>query len=411
MMFGLGLGGLGLGVMGVTSGGGSAPVLTNTNGVITVTTAGYPSPPHLANINGIITAEAEQAASGGGGAPSLPMPLWNAALAAQAAGTQNAKVIFIGDSTTAGAKAYTNAPAYAGARVYSWPMVAVADLPSVNRDIWAGGNGVPIADLSSYNPRFSAVGSGWLFNQNTLGGAYLSNSSTTDVLSFSPDLPFDTVEIWSARNGGLGIMTVNIDGGTNTAIDQNGASSYIKTVITAPLGLHTINFARVSGLVFLGAIVPYASTEKCILAYQCGVNGQRIASPIGGSPIGPLECFKAHAPDLTVICLTINDASDNTDTATFEARTQTLINAAKLTGDVVLMTGVPSGTIPLAYQEAKVASYRALAGANGINLIDMYAEWGSYADAVALGRMADALHPNGVGYAAIAATAAKLLVP
>ena len=57
-MFGLGLGGLWLGCMGSATGGGIAPVLLNTNGVISVVTAGHPAPPALTNTNGTITAEA-----------------------------------------------------------------------------------------------------------------------------------------------------------------------------------------------------------------------------------------------------------------------------------------------------------------------------------------------------------------
>ena len=38
--------------------GANAPVLQNTNGVISVVTAGYTAPPALTNINGNITAEA-----------------------------------------------------------------------------------------------------------------------------------------------------------------------------------------------------------------------------------------------------------------------------------------------------------------------------------------------------------------
>ena len=57
-MIGLGLGGLGLNCMGAATGGGVAPVLLNTNGVISVVTAGRPAPPALTNTNGTITAEA-----------------------------------------------------------------------------------------------------------------------------------------------------------------------------------------------------------------------------------------------------------------------------------------------------------------------------------------------------------------
>ena len=57
-MLGIGLFGLGFGCMGGATGGATAPVLLNTNGVISVVTAGRPAPPILTNTNGTITAEA-----------------------------------------------------------------------------------------------------------------------------------------------------------------------------------------------------------------------------------------------------------------------------------------------------------------------------------------------------------------
>ena len=83
---------------------------------------------------------------------------------------------------------------------------------------------------------------------------------------------------------------------------------------------------------------------------------------------------------------------------------QTLITAAKASGDVILMSGVPSSTTQAsqAAQQSFVTALQNLAVSNSVPMLDIWTSWygasGGWTSNNALGEMYDTLHPNGRGY-------------
>lgn len=342
---------------------------------------------------------------------------WRKALAKVRSGGGRAKLALIGDSTTMGAGstgASTN-----NAIVKSYPTQLAALLNSYHVGALASSSW-GIALLPATDPRV-VYGTGWV--QATavasLGGPMASCPNTaTTALAFTPADQWDTCDIYYAKNSGLGTFTVNVDGGATLAtVNANATSGFAKETISTTLGSHTVNIARngTGGTIYIAGIHCYNSAENVVDVFNLGWYGSKVSQwhvTTNGWSTG--NALPILAPDLSVICLTINDWNAATDTSAYTASMQALIDVAKTTGDVILMTGVPSSTSSASVEQQ--ATYNAicasLAASNDIQIIDLTERWGSYVESNALGYYADGLHPLAIGYADIAAVvSAKIGTP
>ena len=99
----------------------------------------------------------------------------------------------------------------------------------------------------------------------------------------------------------------------------------------------------------------------------------------------------------------INDWTAGTTVASFTASMQKIVDAAKLSGDVVLMTPFPSDLSAASQtaQDAIVSAIKQLGVTNSVPVIDNRARFDSYTQAVADGGALDfyKLHLNTNGYA------------
>jgi hypothetical protein len=155
----------------------------------------------------------------------------------------------------------------------------------------------------------------------------------------------------------------------------------------------------------MGNFAVYNSSSKQITTSICGWSGGNAADlSEATNPWDSLNALQAIAPDLTVIQLSTNDVLASTSIATFTSEVQNIIAAAKVSGDVILMTDPPAdaSVAPLAQQQEYVNALSSLAQSNDINFINLYQLWGSYIQANANGWMANTVHPNAAGHAEIA---------
>jgi lysophospholipase L1-like esterase len=346
---------------------------------------------------------------------SFSMPLWGAAKAAAAAGTRNAKLLCIGDSLTTGYGA-SGVP-YAGAEPLSYPAVLAGLLSSYHgsrENLFGSHTATTFADLLAYDIRLTAT-TGWgLFGVgSSIGGAVLTNASnTTGALNFTPSIPVDTFDIYSPAAIGCDNLTIAVDGGSVIAtVNLNVSTTLIKTTVSAgALGSHTVNLKRtVNGGngVFVSGIVGYNSAVKEISVYNGGWSGSTAANWNDATFPGwsPKPAIPIVAPDLAVIFLGANEILGGVAPATFSTNLQAIITAAKLSGDVLLVTPPPvdTGLASAAAQQAIVDVVYALALTNKCNVIDLYARWGSsYTNSLAFGRYGDGIHASGAGYSDIA---------
>ncbi len=327
-----------------------------------------------------------------------PLPVWRAAKARVAAGGGNARILCIGDSTTQGHTASST--------INTYPANLAADLTSAgvtsNYNGWYGGSNQTMEFKGTIT-----VGSGWGYSASTsMGGRLLTASSATSSLSFTPVGNTDTFKFWHIRAGSNGTMSYQVDSGSVTNINDNGANAALSVTISGlSLASHTIKFNYVSGgNVYVIGVESWNSAVSSVDVINAGwgasTAGDWAAST--SSPWDPATMITSIAPDLVLICIGINDWSTGVPVGTYTPQMQTLITAAVASGaDVVIVTPVPSATsfASQIIQQGFVDSMADLAVTNGLMRINEFGVIGTYVAGNALGLYSDGQHPNDAGYA------------
>jgi len=340
------------------------------------------------------------------------LPHWKAALAAVAAGSHNAKVLLVGDSTTDGYGAESTA---SQDRANSWPTQLAGLFKPPTPAGWQSfiGDGPGAMPTTSLDARVTSN-----FSQNTglpsVGGAFMQATSAA-TFSFTPATSCDTFDVYATDYPGSGTLNANLDGGTNTAINENGSSSMTTTTITGSLGPHTLNVSWASGgTTNLLGVDCYNSAQKQIMLWNAGWWGS-FASDWDSSTyfFNPLPAIEYLAPSLTIIDLTINDWNSATNLTTYTNELQAIISAAQQSGDVILMSGNPTNQSASAATQATYDNaVKALAYADGIPFIDIYnllgANWTTLNNE---GLMYDTDHPEAALYSRIAGYVYQALKP
>jgi lysophospholipase L1-like esterase len=328
---------------------------------------------------------------------------WKSKLTAIQNGTLlRANVAFVGDSTTVG---YGSVPTINQEKLYSYPFdltnyfLYEKGVNACQNNCFGGSNDTPYPatnyPLQTVDDR--VTGGGWLPAGNfSLGGSMLWASSTSELI-FSPIGPFDTVDVWYVDGMG-GTATVN-----GTPIVANGPVATIKKA-TIPVSGSTVSFNWESGNFLLIGWDVYPSTIPTVHLWNMGCGGSKSTDwSANAHGYDPLPALQYLAPDLTIINLGINDRDLPNPIDTYQTCMQSIIAAAKASGDVLLLTPMASSsaTCPLATQAAYNNVLHALAASNSIDLLDIASIW-PWLLANSLGRMFDGAHGNQYGYAAVA---------
>lgn len=274
---------------------------------------------------------------------------WRAALGAFMQGGPRPRVLFIGDSKMMGAGAGTAGTGFTDGAASKRKSVVLGKLMSAS--------GFAAADTAffasnraptplTYDTRITA-GAGWSFSTNvvaTFGGqATLQNAGGgAGVAAFSPVGTFDTIDIIYAQGSVVGTFTVS-DGATllDTVNGNDPTGKPVrKTIALASRGSgKTINISRVSGNVYIIAVIPYDSQAPSIELLNAGAYGSKSTDWTASSNFnaGAVDAWVPMAPHLTFIALGANDKNQGVPVATFKQNIQTLITRAQVTGDVVLV--------------------------------------------------------------------------
>ena len=349
------------------------------------------------------------------------LPVWSAAVRTMQAGGREARLLCIGDSVTQGYGAVSGGWTPNG-RASAWPerlaaMMSGRGLPASAASVaGAGAADGASGGYSAYDPRVT-MGAGWSVNALTgMGGKLFSGAaSSTGVWSFQPNGPVDRFDLWAVTNTALGVLTVETDGLVRATVNTTKAASMEVTTVAFPetTGPVSVRWAS-GGAVFIAGGVAWRSDVKRARVINAGWGGARIADWITtDQPYRAYGSIPAAAPDLSVVCLTINDWNAGTAVATYKAGLGTLVDRCLTTGDVLLMTGCPSdpaqGKASYATQAAirdavlEVAATRGLAAP-----IDGTALFGG---SFAAGLMFDSVHPNAAGQVRIAeAVRARVMI-
>lgn len=340
------------------------------------------------------------------------LPVWSAAVRTMQAGGREARLLCIGDSVTQG---------YGGVsggwtpdvRAGAWParlaqMMSGRGLPASAASVaGAGAADGASGGYGTYDPRVT-LGAGWGVNALTgMGGKLFSGAAASaGAWSFQPDAPVDRFDLWAVTNTALGVMTVETDGVVRASVNTTKPASMEVATVAFPetSGPVTVRWAS-GGAVFIAGGVAWRSDVRRARVINAGWGGARVADWITtDQPYRAYGSIPAAAPDLSVVCLTINDWNAGTAVATYKAGLGALVDRCLTTGDMLLMTGCPSdpaqGKASYAAQGAIRDAAFEVAAAKGLATpIDGTALFGG---GFASGLMFDAVHPNAAGQARIA---------
>lgn len=324
-------------------------------------------------------------------------------------GIGNASLAIIGDSTSAGTgTGGGGSPGLTDARK-STPARRLAKLINASgitcQEVGVFGSAGMAGSYAVYDPRV-VLGTGWSTASTGPGGAYYSNTTTTDPLAISPTESFDRIEYYYLRNSGYATFTVDVDGGAaiETINANAGPSAVIKRVVNCALGTHTINFRRTGtgGTLGLVGITWYRGDTPVLDLWNMGISGATIGTFADTTQFWrPALAIPSMAPSAVYIDLGINNWGAQTDPASFAASYQDVINAHKVASDVILVSPVPQAVAAnsLATQMVYVDIIDGLARSNDLPYIDLRAYFESQEIQQALGAYYDPTHPNGLGAA------------
>jgi lysophospholipase L1-like esterase len=347
---------------------------------------------------------------------------WLAASAHVRRNAGRARVVFIGDSTTAGLGAGPSL--YEGAKAGSWPtqladLLDRAGLPSHSASFF-GDSGF-LSHMEVADPRIE-LGSGWTLAASviTAGGYPFIDTTTTEPITFLPGVTADTLVVYDVPQASSAAMNVTIDDAPLKSIKPEGspAGRLRRTTVRFPFEVDpAIDFApEVNGGAFAGTELVgmdvYDSTAADVALWNLGFSGSTTSQWIGHSPISPLAVVAELNPDLTFVSLGINDLGANVPVETYRQNIRAIVMAANRTGDVVLV--VPNEIDPRAAPFGRQRAYERvladLAREFDLPVINLPVVFGEFRHAKAAGYMFDGVHPSADGYRRIAQAAALILL-
>lgn len=317
-------------------------------------------------------------------------PNYNAKMLDVNNGTGVCRVLFAGDST------------FEGIGSTSFGNTLPEQIKSLHPEAGEGA-----VTQSLYNTLWG-LGTGWEYwNSSSFGeGGWEGTTSATGNLTFTFPTPIDTITVVYAKGSGFGTFTMNVDGGSalTTINTANGSNALGKTTVTCTAGTHIINVPPPTvGNVFILWVEAYLSTDPTMLICNGGTGGTRTNEWITSNvPWAKVGSFGALAPDLTIISLGINDGISSYNPTDSQSNMNTLVQLAQQTGDVLIVSPVPSVGGPVwTFEQAYMPLIEQVAVNNGCGYLDLtlagrFVDWNT---ANANGYMYDIYHPNNAGYA------------
>lgn len=266
---------------------------------------------------------------------------WRAALATVRAGTANARMLCIGDSTTGG-----------------WPTSYVdrcADLWAANRLSTARHGAIFTTDPATYVEGRVAYGTGW--SNGGVGdfgpanrGVALGAVGAAGTLDTGP-VSCDRFEIFFF-DAGVGTFDWWIDGGSHTTVTV-GATAAVRSVVTPSVtaGTHTLHIGNIVGSpAFIPFPEPRTGTSGLYVArFGLGATTSTMWAQAGSLFASSPLVFHALQPDLTVMMLVSGDFNTQADLETYHDNIDGMVVLAQTYGSVVL--GVPPRSTITAYDD------------------------------------------------------------
>ncbi len=341
------------------------------------------------------------------------LPAWTKKRQLAALGQSPARVLCVGDSTTAGvySDSYGSAagtPNQGGPNSYPSRLAAFLNARGVPAAVGmaipghSGNDDSRWSGPSAKNYSGSNIGAG--------AAAGISMTAAGHSVTLTPGVKADTFLVYYYGDSGTGVMSGQATGGSATSINTGASSTpSVKTATVVggtPSATNSITLSWTSGTVFILGVEFYDSTNpNTVRVLPAGVGGSQAtqwANLNTANQFGGRAFIKAVAPDLTVVSLGINDAAAGRTGSQVMADVTTLAGDAAVSGDVLLMSAFPHPSastvddVNAAYF-ASTYAYLDLAWRYGYNMM----AWGLMTS--------DQTHPNALGYSDAASVLARHL--
>lgn len=329
------------------------------------------------------------------------LPKFRLAVAKTRNGVTDSKVLFVGDSITAGNggsaahhQSFNSFPSRIrlDSSVQALPSMGI--YPNVQDDRFALGTGW--AGYAGYG-----WGSASAFLASGAAGALVYTAG-------SQNGTYDTFDVYYMIFSGGGTITAQATGGAGSgSVSTNGSPAVgIVTVSAGSAGTgNTVTIANPSGQVFILGIEGRLSSARLIRMANVGVNSSTASGSAAGAwqnglyggGVGGSAMILAYGPDLSFVGLGTNDAYTLSATkAVYKAAMLNIVNTCRASGDVALLTPPPSNdpTVEGLVLQYVDALYE-LGSTLGVPVLDVHARFGGVFQSAV---MADTYHPNDLGY-------------
>lgn len=331
------------------------------------------------------------------------LPIYKAALQQMRAGVRNARIMCLGDSyTCGGASDPTNTNTYAVA----WPNQLATLLRAAGTNANCNSafgfkqaifNGSPFRN--NEDPRISGTGATGASDvahiTQSIGGPIMQFPNAAGTFSITPSNPVDTIKVTYlivANPSTHSQFTWNMNGGSNTSVDAYNATEGFGSFIgTATLGTNTANMTWVNSYVNFVGWEAYNSAVKEVTLLNCGWSGAKASDWIDTAHNYNCGFSLAYMlPDLTIICLGLNDLNTSVGADVYSTNMQSIITSAKNAGsDVLLISGGPwdpvGSSVSYATQQGYWSAMHQLGIVNNVPMLDMTIRWGDLTKATAYG--------------------------
>lgn len=346
-------------------------------------------------------------------------------LAQVVAGTRPRMTIArIGDSTEVGAH-IQGVSGFVGNRPMAMSnrmavLLNANGVPARNDSFWGNNNITGNIMPTTYDTRIAA-GANWIASATVTcqGTHYLTNATalSTQTLTFLPDTPVNSFDVWYPTNATLGTFNLSRTGDTTTGtISQvTGSPGYSKVTFTGALGnANPIVLTPVSigSGVFIHGIAAWDSTKPGVEVFNWGWNSGGAANVITNTT--PFDCLgniQSIQPDLVIYSMMINEWASATTIGTlptpaggtFLGNFKVLYDAVvAYGGELIVTAGFPSAKTATAWatQRQYVDAMKAYCAQLNIVFNDIHAEWGSWehvGGSQTAGYYFDTLHPKVIG--------------
>lgn len=338
------------------------------------------------------------------------LPVWAKKRALSQLNQSPMRILCVGDSTTAGiySDVYgsaTGSTNQGGPNSYPSQLAKRLTAMGLPADY-----GFALPGHSGNDDSRWTIGAGWSYvgKGNGMGNNSYIWGTAAGTMTLNPAYAADTYVIYYYADNGTGSFTVQATGGASTTITSKATAGIYTATITAASASasNVVTFTWVSGTAFVAGVefVNSANGNR-VRVLNGGVGGSTSADWATSGAAGSVAGIKAIAPDLTIISLGINDSWQTPAPAasTVMSNVQAVINAAAVSGDVMLMSAFPRNA------SSPMDGYNAAYLASGKPYVDIQRRWMYSAQSMGL-MTSDNIHPNAVGYGDIATAVANALL-